>query len=409
MKYTPVDLIHVRLDIEGESIPVGRLAMRQGQIWFEYDRAIIDRKLEISPFMLPLKTGAVSGKESPFEGLFGVFNDSLPDGWGRLLLDRAARAHGIAHQSLTPLDRLAHVGNYGMGALVYEPDYTDAPKAPDGLNLDKLAQETQLVLEGEAIDVLEELYALNGSSAGARPKILAGYNEKTGKIIHGQQILPVGYEHWVIKFSSSGDPVDIAAIEYAYSLMAKAAGVNMPETKLFESKKGLYFGTKRFDRTGKGRVHMHTACGLLHADHRVPSLDYENLLRATVSLCKDMQQTQELFRLAAFNVLAHNRDDHSKNFSFLMNKEGKWHVAPAYDLTFSYGPGREHSMMVMGEGKSPSKQHLLQLGDKLTLGKTKKTIEEVQAAVKNWKKFADKAGVTKTSYKIVQEALDKIA
>lgn len=408
MKLSPVDLVHVRLDLEEENIPVGRLAMEQGQIWFEYDQTLIDRKLEISPFMLPLKMGAISGKGSPFEGLWGVFNDSLPDGWGRLLLDRAARSHGIAYQSLTPLDRLVHVGRQGMGALVYEPDYTDLPTSKNGLNLDQIAHDMKIVLEGQFEDVLEELYALGGSSAGARPKILVGLNKKTDRIIHGQQQLPKGYEHWIIKFTASTDPDDISAVEYAYGLMAKAAGVDVPEIRLFETKNGRYFGAKRFDRVGNQRLHMHTACGLLHSDHRVPSMDYEDLLRASALLCRDMRQTQKLFRLVVFNVFAHNRDDHSKNFSFLMNKAGEWNVAPAYDLTFSYGPGREHSMMIMGEGKVPGTQHLLQLGNRLGLKNTKQTIEEVRETVRHWPKFSEKASLSTPSSKIVQKAIWKI-
>lgn len=409
MKYTPVDLINVRLLLEDENVPVGRLAMRQGQIWFEYSRDFLDHGLEISPFTLQLRPNAISGKESPFEGLFGVFNDSLPDGWGRLLLDRAVQAHGLAHQSLTPLDRLSHVGTHGMGALVYEPDYTDSPFSEEDLNLDALADETRRVLEGEADDVLEELYALGGSSAGARPKIVAGYNAKTGTVLHGQQQLPEGYEHWMIKFNSSNDPEDIAAIEYAYALMAKDAGVELPEVRLFETKSGRYFGTKRFDRKGNQRLHMHTASGLLHADHRIPSLDYENLLRATVSLCRDIQQTQKLFRLTVFNVFAHNRDDHAKNFSFLMDKSKVWTVAPAYDLTFSYGVGREHSMMVMGEGKAPGTEHLLRLAEKFGLKNPQQIIDEVRTTVQSWEKFADIANVGKKSRDIIGRTLDTIS
>lgn len=408
MNYTPIDLIHVRLSLEDENIPVGRLALRQRQIWFEYHREFLERGLEISPFTLPLRPNAISGKDSPFEGLFGVFNDSLPDGWGRLLLDRAVQSHGIAYQLLTPLDRLSHVGSHGMGALIYEPDYTDKPATKDGLNLDLLADEMRSVLEGEAGDVIEELYALGGSSAGARPKILVGFNAKTGKIVHGQQQLPEGYEHWMIKFNSSNDPEDIAAIEYAYALMASAAGVDLPEARLFETKKGRYFGTKRFDRKENERLHMHTAAGLLHAEHRYPSIDYENLLRATVSLCRDVQQTQKLYRQTVFNVFAHNRDDHSKNFSFLMDKSGAWTVAPAYDLTFSYGVGREHSMMVMGEGKAPGTKHLLQLAEKFGFKKPEQTIDEVRDAVQNWKKFADKAKVSKKSRDIISNSLDTV-
>lgn len=418
MSFTPVELVHIALDLEGESFPVGRLALAQRQIWFEYHNDFIETGLEISPFYLPLKKGVTSGKSNLFEGLFGVFNDSLPDGWGRLLLDRQVRAHGIEHQSLTPLDRLAYIGSNGMGALTYQPDYTQSNLKYSGLNLDLLAKETQAILEKgtESVSsdvVLNKLYALGGSSGGARPKVLVGYHPHTKtmipkSIIQGCQILPDGYEHWIVKFASSADSIDIGAIEYAYSLMAKAVGIEMPETHLFEGKGRGYFGAKRFDRIQNQKIHMHSACGLLNADYRLPSLDYETLMRATLKLCRDVQEVQKIFRLAVFNVFAHNRDDHSKNFAFLMDKKGTWRVAPAYDLTFSYGPGNEHSTMVMGEGKEPESKHLLALAKHFDIPQGAEIIEEVKAIVQTWPTFAEEAGVSSQSLKLIQKSLVKI-
>lgn len=408
MKLKPVELIHVSIHL-GETVPVGRLALYQGKIYFEYDPEFIRRGIEISPFKLQLKTGAQLCEDRVFEGLFGVFNDSLPDGWGRLLLDRAVQAHGVAHQSLTPLDRLAHVGQHAMGALTYSPDYSEVPENLDYLNLITIEQEVNKVLEGEATDMLSELLELGGSSAGARPKVLVGYNASEGKLIHGLSEQPAGYEPWMVKFPSSLDQKDIAHIEYAYALMAKAAGVTMPETRLFQQSSGkTYFGVKRFDRQEGKRVHMHTAAGLLHADHRIPSLDYENLLRATMALTRDMKQVYEVFRLAVFNVFAHNRDDHSKNFSFLMDAQGEWTFAPAYDLTFSYGPGGEHSSMVMSEGRNPGTAQLKKLGEKFQVAKPLAIIEEVRESVSNWKEFAKEAGVSKESTTIVNKTLSSI-
>lgn len=407
MKYTPIDLLDVSMNFSTADFPVGRIALQAGQIWFEYDPAFIDRGLDISPFNLKLKSGAVSGKLSPFEGLFGVFNDSLPDGWGKLLLDRAVRSHGIAHESLTPLDRLSHVGASGMGALVYRPAYAAADVSSNDIDLDAISHDSQLVLEGAAEDLLEELYALGGSSAGARPKILVGYDAGAQKIIHGQRILSGGYAPWMIKFRSSNDPSDISAIEYAYALMARAAGLDMPEARLFNGKKGDYFGVRRFDRNGTSKFHVHTASGLLHADHRLPSLDYEGLLRASLLLCRDIQEVEKLFRLAVFNVFAHNRDDHAKNFSFLMGADGQWKVAPAYDLTFSYGPGREHSTTIMGEGKNPGTAHLLKLAEKFGLKNAAAIIEQVKDVVSNWAQFSKQAGVTKESGKIIWDVFEK--
>lgn len=408
MKLEPVDLLTVAMHLGKEVVSVGRLALHQGQILFEYDPVFLERGLEISPFKLPLKEGVAICEDRVFEGLFGVFNDSLPDGWGRLLLDRAVQAKGVAHQRLTPLDRLAHVGNHAMGALTYHPDHSD--KLDDQkVDLTVIAGEVHKVLEGQPTQILKELLQLGGSSAGARPKILVGLDPSTNNLIHGLGELPAEYEAWMVKFPSSMDMEDVGAIEYAYSVMASAAGVEVPPTRLFREEKDYsYFGVKRFDRDGTSRVHMHTLAGLLHADHRVPGVDYESIMRCALSLTKDMNEVQKVFRLAVFNVFAHNRDDHSKNFSFLMDARGGWSFAPAYDLTFSYGPGREHSSMIMGEGRAPGVAELKQLAEKFQLKGARAIIEEVKEAVSDWERFAAEAGVSDQSRKIIKKELEKI-
>jgi serine/threonine-protein kinase HipA len=193
--------------------------------------------------------------------------------------------------------------------------------------------------------------------------------------------------------------------------MAKEAGLDVPDSKLFKSKKcDGYFGVKRFDRQKSSFVHMHTIAGLLHADHRIPSLDYEILLKATRYLTKDISECEKQFRQMAFNVFAHNRDDHSKNFSFLMDKDGKWTVSPAYDLTFSSGPVGQHSTTILGEGKAPSLSHMLKLAEIVSI-KPKTAlaiIDEVRAAVSKWDKFADKSKVGKASSKNIAATLNQI-
>lgn len=409
MKLKPVDLIHVELEWQGTNLPVGRIAVDRWQIYFEYDSSFIDQGLELSPFKLPLRSGVFEGEQKIFDGLFGLFNDSLPDGWGKLLLDRAVTEKGIPYQSLSPLDRLAHVGHHGMGALIYKPNYHDTNKPSDQLSLDQLHTEMKEVLAGDAPEVVEKLLALNGSSAGARPKVLVGYEEKNHLLINGQQKLPGGFEHWMVKFASSSDQSDIGNIEYAYALMAKNAGIEMPETKLFEGQYNRsYFGVKRFDRKGNARVHTHTASGLLHANHQIPSLDYENLMRSAIALCKDIREAEKVFRLAAFNVLAHNRDDHSKNFSFIMREDGRWGFAPAYDLTFSYGPNREHSALVMGEGRNPGTKQLFQLAEKFQLNKADTILSEVRQSIAQWPAFATAAQVPKRSMALIHGVMKQL-
>jgi serine/threonine-protein kinase HipA len=401
--------IKVSLDFGTKPITVGRLAMRERKVYFEYERSFIELNLEISPIKLPLQPGLQRFDTTLFEGLPGVFNDSLPDGWGRLLFDRFARTQGMLPNDITPLDRLAHIGTHGLGALTYEPDFgLVEPYAC--ISLDSLSAEVQDVLDGESSDVLKNLISLNGSSAGARPKALIGVNEQRNHIIHGVSTLPEGYEPWMVKFSNTQDGIDAGAIEYVYALLAKDAGINMPDVHLFPAQKGPgYFAIKRFDRVGSIRYHMHTACGLLHSDFRTPSLDYEDLLTLTGILTRDAREVEKAFRLAAFNVLTHNRDDHSKNFSFLMDEDGHWQLSPAYDLTFSSGPGGEQSTTVMGEGKKPRIEHLLKLAKETNIKKQKaqEIVEQIQSSLENWTTLAKNYGVSNTNIKLIQSKLDK--
>lgn len=341
------------------------------------------------------------------KGLPGLFNDSLPDGWGRLLFDRFARSHGVLPQEISPLDHLAYMGHWALGALVYEPDH--AFDEQDGtISLDALADQAQEILQGRAEDVLEDLLALNGSSAGARPKALLGVDQDRRVIIHGVSDLADGFDHWLIKFPDSQDGIDAGAVEYVYALMAKDAGIEMPDVHLFPAASWPgYFGIRRFDRVGEQRFHMHTACGLLHSDFRTPSMDYEDLVALTQMVTRDIREVEKLYRLAVFNVLVHNRDDHSKNFSFLMARDGNWRLSPAYDLTFSSGPRGEQSTMVMGEGRNPGIEHLKKLGKEASLpkGRADEIIADVKAALLQWQSLAKEFGVSPETRQVISSRL----
>ena len=390
--------------------PVGRLAMRERTIYFEYDRTFIERGLELSPLRLPLKSGLFSFDYNLFEGLPGVFNDSLPDGWGRLLFDRFARAQGTVPSEVTPLDRLAHIGVHGMGALVFEPDHS-VVGTHDTISLDNLAEQAQDVLAGTSDEVLQELLSLNGSSAGARPKALIGVNKDRTHIVHGVNDLLDGYTPWMVKFANSQDSLDAGAIEYVYALMAADAGINMPDVHLFPAQKSAgYFAVKRFDRDGNKRYHMHTACGLLHSDFRTPSLDYEDLIAVAGMLTRDVREVEKMYQLAVFNVLAHNRDDHAKNFSFLMNEQGQWALSPAYDFTFSSGPRGEQSTMVMGEGKAPKAEHLIKLGIDAKIDKDRiyEIIQQTQVSLAKWPRLAKHHGVNATNIRLIGNKLMQV-
>ena len=408
MKYVPVKLLNVFLAFGDTPLQVGRLALVRRKIYFEYSPSFIASGLEISPAKLPLQSGAKAPVTDIFDGLFGVFNDSLPDGWGRMLLDRQVQALGLAPEKLGPLDRLTHVGKFGMGALIYEPSEPHISKPPHQLDLDRLAEESARISQGEVEQISTELLELAGSSAGARPKIMVGISDDATRFIHGQQDLPTGFEHWMIKFTSNQDRKDSGNIEYAYSLMAKAAGIEMMPTKLFLAKKGVgYFGVKRFDRVLNRRVHMHSLSGLIDANHQMPSIDYDQVLRATYFLTKNINEVKKAFRLACFNVFAHNRDDHAKNFAYLMDEEGNWRLSPAYDLTFSSGPGGEHCTTVSGEGRNPRAEHLTALATMFSIPpkETNLIIEQVKSIVSDWKKYAEIVGVTRASATMIAKEI----
>ncbi len=355
--------------------------------------------------MLPLKAGVRTCDSSLFEGLPGVFNDNLPDGWGRLLFDRFALSQGVLPSEISPLDRLASVGSHGLGALVYEPE-SDTAIGHGPISLDGIASHVQEVFKGASEEVLQELLVLNGAAAGASPKALIGVSESREHIIHGTYDLEEGFEPWLVKFPNSQDGLDAGSVEYAYALMAKDAGITMSDVHLFPSGEGPgFFATKRFDRDGSKRFHMHTAGGLLHADVRVPSLDYQDLLALTFMLTRDIREVERMYRLAVFNVLAHNRDDHGKNFSFLMDAEGQWKLSPAYDLTFSSGPGGEQSTMVMGEGRNPGVEHLIKLGVEAKLAKLRITeiIEQTRSALSAWPELAKQYGVSEVMISLIAQ------
>ena len=393
------------------SLQVGRLGMRGRQVLFEYLPEFIAQGLEISPLKLPLRSGVMETRDAALEHLPGVFADSLPDGWGRLLLDRAARRQGLRPETLTPLDRLAHVGRNGIGALVYVPELgTITDSIP--MDLDQLADASRQVLASESDELLDRLRQLGGSPQGARPKALVQVHQSTGQLSDQHCDLGDGWRHWLVKFAALSDVADIGAVELAYAQMATAAGVLMPPVLLLPSRHGAgYFAAQRFDRQGDQRAHVATAAGLLHADFRVPSLDYLDLARLTLRLTRDQRQAEQLVRLAAFNVLAHNRDDHAKQFTFQMDRRGAWQLAPAYDLTYSAGPGGEHCTSIAGEGKNPGHEQLHRLAAVAGLERSDaaQIFARTADAVARWPEFAAHSGVSKATTALVAAGLRRVA
>jgi serine/threonine-protein kinase HipA len=398
----PINKINVGIQFEKTKILVGELALNENKIYFKYDADFVNSKLDISPFKLPINNAISLAPQAPFNGLFGVFNDSLPDGWGKLLLDRSLQSKGTNPTNITPLDRLAFIGKNGMGSLLYEPEIEEMDLQKELLDLDYIHSEMNLILEGETSEIIEDLFQLGGSSGGARPKINVGYNPKTNHFIQDCLELPEDYEHWIIKFPATFDRKDAAQIEYAYHKMAVEAGLEMMPCHLFQGKSGrYYFGTKRFDRNKNGRTHSHTASGLLHDDFRMSSLDYGHLMDASFQLERNVHAYNAIFRLCAFNLYSHNRDDHSKNFSFLMNEKGVWRFAPVYDLTFSTSSFGSHSTSIAGEYKNPTETHLLELAKTFGVKKPKLLLDEVKQAVSNWEQIAKLCAVSKDSVQLI--------
>ncbi len=361
-----------KVDIFYHDRQVGTMALYENRLAvFEYDGEWLRDGFSISPFSLPLEKKVFVPKIDPFEGLFGVFADSLPDGWGRLLVDRLMRRNGLNPQTIGSLERLAIVGNSGMGALTYRPVILMENVQGD-LSLDEIAGECSRILNTESSENLDYLFAKGGSSGGARPKILT----------------KVGEEDWIIKFPSSDDSQNIGKQEYDYALCAQACGLNMEEVRLFPSNKTKgYFGTKRFDRRGKGeegKVHMVSAAGLLETSHRIPNLDYDILMKLTLQLTRSMEECEKLYRLMCFNVFAHNRDDHSKNFTYLYEEKAqRWILSPSYDLTYSNSLGGEHATTVNGNGVNPGMEDILAVAEKtgLNVAKSQKTANEIKECV----------------------------
>lgn len=261
---------------------VGRLALTPDELClFEYDAEWVANGYSISPFYLPLKNEPQIAKRDPFSGGFGVFDDSLPDGWGNLILDRYLTEQGINPNKLTLLDRLAFIGSTGRGALEYRPD---RGVMTDGqiVDFDRLAEEAAIILgDKEGIVSADNLYRYGGSSGGARPKVFTVIDNR----------------NWLVKFRASLDPKDIGETEYNYSILARECGITMSETKLFN---GKFFGTERFDRSKEGKIHTISAAGLLNANYRIPSLDYLLLMKLTLSLTRNSEEVIKMFQLMVF-------------------------------------------------------------------------------------------------------------
>lgn len=337
------------------------------RIAFAYTPEWLESGFPVSPFSLPVRPGVFVPSSMNFGGLFGVFADSLPDAWGQLLMNRMFQQRGLDPGGVGLLTRLAVIGSSGMGALVYQPAM-ETWKAQEISGLDAMALECRRILNHEDTGDADRMFALAGSSGGARPKVMTG--------------------EWIIKFPASAEDQDSGVMEKAYMDCAARCGITVPETRLLPSERcGGYFSVRRFDREprpdgGFSRRHMLTAAAILELDWRTPGMDYHTLMKLTKILCRDRrEETEQMFRRMCFNVFAHNRDDHSKNFSFLYDeKRDRWSLSPSYDLTWSSTFFGEHTTTVDGNGRDPGMKELLAVGKKAGLSAAwcRKTAEQIR-------------------------------
>lgn len=416
MKLAPGTPLAVGLLNDETAAPhsVGRLAMANGLAQLEWSAEVIARGMAISPLRYPTEPGLHPARSRAFDGLHGFLSDCLPDAWGMLLLKRRLQQMGHRIEDLDVVDRLALVGTKGRGALVFQPQ-TLAGDVSDSIDLDHLAGEALHVLLGEKTELETLLARLGGGSGGARPKVHVAIGAD-GSLRAGDELALAGdgnaNEEWIVKFAATNDPADIGPLEEVYARMARAAQVEMAQTKLIPSAFGPgYFATKRFDRPAQGkRLHMVSLGGAFEASPHMPSIDYDGFLKATLAITHSMADVEQAFRRMVFNVLSQNRDDHVRQHAYLMDDRGNWRLAPAFDLTFSNGPGGEHYMAVLGEGRTITREHVEKLGKGhgISAKRVAAIVDDIRSALADWPVHARNSGV-ELSLTTVSEGLASVA
>jgi len=392
---------------------------------FEYDKDFLKKGLDISPIMMGLHTARdgdgkfffTSLNKETFWGLPGLLADVLPDKFGNSIIDAWLARKGRDSASFSAVERLCYTGKRGMGALEFSPpvieDY-DESVAVEIAELVKMAQEVMNERQGLNVqlgeneqanaDAILDILRVGTSAGGARPKAVIAMNTQ-GDVISGQTDVPKGYDYWLLKFDGVsdlelGEPRGYGRIEYAYYLMAKAAGIRMTESKLLEENGRAHFMTKRFDRVGGEKQHMQTLCGIAHYDFNMAgAYSYEQAFEVMRKLRLSKAEATQQYRRMLFNIIARNQDDHTKNISFLMDKEGTWSLSPAYDVTYSHNPAgkwtNQHQMIVNAKRDNFTKEDLINTGNSISIAKPEMIIEEVIAAAEKWQDFAERAGMKK--------------
>ncbi|GHT34087.1 toxin HipA [Bacteroidia bacterium] len=378
---------------------------------FEYDPKFVAGNLDLSPIKMPLEAGKIYSfpelNAKTYNGLPGLLADSLPDKFGNALINKWLAEQGRDADSYNPIERLLYQGKRGMGALEFEPAERIAANTSSRIELEHLITAARNALSAKEqlntgltnAEELAQIIKVGTSAGGARAKAVIAFNEKTGEIRSGQTNAPEGFSHWLIKLdgvtnNELGDPQHFGQIEYAYYKMAIACGIEMSASRLLSENGRYHFMTRRFDRVGnKEKIHMHTLCGMAHFDFNAPgAYSYEQLFQTMRTLRLPYHDAEQVFRRMTFNIAARNQDDHTKNFSFLMDKTGRWRLSPAYDMTYSYNPSGEytafHQLSINGKRGGFTKDDLLHVAKSMNIKKPAEIIEEVINTVSQWRKIA---------------------
>jgi serine/threonine-protein kinase HipA len=427
MPYTAVTIVEVVY--KEQTVGATILDPRSGYYAFEYERAWLTQNIALSPLAMPNRRGPRVFPQLPiatYQRLPPMLADGLPDDFGNTLITAYLAREGVASSKITPLDRLAYLGARAMGALEFLP-----PTGPDtndqtAFAMSKLVQEARKAVEGsfgtpeDATSGIHHLLQVGTSAGGARPKAVIALNDKTGEIRSGQVATPDGFEHWMLKFDGVGSDFELGdtgsygRIEYAYHLMAIAAGIDMTECRLLEEGGRAHFMTRRFDRPLDGsKIHIQTLCAMAELDFRVRDVhDYAQFIGAANELDLGAGTREKVFRRAVFNIAVANCDDHTKNHAFALDDSGAWSLAPAYDVTHAHNPVGEwtsrHLMGVDGLFYDADRSHLLRFADRFEIPNPRLVIDEVNAAVGSWSEFAQKAGLPDVPTRHVANDLRKL-
>jgi len=385
---------------------------------FEYEPSFLSENLDLSPIKLPIKNASKRiftfpqlRRNETFRGLPGFLADILPDHYGKTLINTWLTTQGTSADSLNPVEMLSFIGKRGMGALEIEPAKGGSGSVSKNIEIDKLIEindrilssKNNLILSGDIEErrTFNDLLKIGTSAGGARPKAIIAFSDETQEIRSGQYFAPDGFEHWLIKFdgvtdNQFGSSNGSGRVEMAYFSMAKDAGIEMMDSRLLEEQDRAHFMTKRFDRNPNGeKIHVQTFCALRHFDFKnVVQYSYEQLFETMRMLRLSYQEAEQMFRRMAFNVVSRNCNDHTKNFAFMMSKDGVWKLAPAYDICHAYVPGSEwlsqHSLSINGKRSDITRQDLLDVAYQMNVKKATKIIDEICEVVSEWKSYAEK-------------------